>query len=306
MEFLGEVFERSILPALNSAVHSRTPFPVPVPELEEINVVISHFHNRPRDPRTWTLTFVNDRRKRVLCMFEPGAAAQYCRRFGQRLTEETGLVVKLRGVELGLISGKFVDSIPQFLPVQWSKNDWRVRDARMVLIISGPVLKVAQGATFEPLFIPQLSIVLDTPPPPPKEPEKLLYPPNPKAKDRIEFQDDYYSQPVAHYDLEMLAVPSKGSMAVCESMHDEDMESEESFQCGQREPERVNAYESADDTDDMDETGDMIHVDVDPNEDEDEDGNVNGTHDPLGQIDMDKFMKISREWDILMPAGHTR
>ncbi|VBB78960.1 Hypothetical protein conserved in the Yarrowia clade [Yarrowia lipolytica] len=214
MDLLGTTLENAILPTLNATIRSKKPFPTPIPQLEHTNVLISKFYNRPRDSpgSSWLICCVDDRRKRVLCAISPEVAKQFQDKYHTELTEETSLVIKfLNAPYLSLVSGSFVDSLPLFLPVQYDPSKYMgISDARMIVVVTQPVHKIAQGASLQHRFVPMLSVVID------KQPDqagKPIYPPDRRAtKRRVEFQEGYMSQRTVFTDLRRLSEPSRGSL----------------------------------------------------------------------------------------------
>lgn len=213
MDLLGTTLENAVLPTLNATIRNKQPFPAPIPQLENTNVLISRFYNRPRDSpgSSWLMCCVDDRRKRVLCAISPEVAKQFCEKYQTELTEETGLVIKfVRAPQLSLVSGSFVDSLPPFLPVQYDPSKYMgISDARMILVVTQPVHKVTQGASLQHRFVPMLSVVIDKQP---DQGDQPIYPPDRRAKRRVEFQEGYLSQRTVFTDLSRLAEPSRGSL----------------------------------------------------------------------------------------------
>lgn len=213
MDLLGTTLETSILPVLNSTIHLKKPFPSPIPALEGTNVLLSRFHNRPRDPpgSSWIISSIDDRRKRVLCAISPQVAQGFYDKYHTEITEETGLVIKfVAAPALSLVSGAFIDSLPPFLPVQYDPSKYRgISDARMIVVVTKAVHKVSQGASLQHRFVPMLSVVIDKQP---ESPTKTLYPPDRRARKRVEFQQGYMSQKYDFTDLQKLAEPSRGSL----------------------------------------------------------------------------------------------
>lgn len=213
MDLLGTTLENAVLPTLNATIRNKQPFPAPIPQLENTNVLISRFCNRPRDSpgSSWLICCVDDRRKRILCAISPEVAKQFGDKYQYELTEEAGLVIKfMHAPQLSLVSGSFVDSLPPFLPVQYDPSKYMgISDARMILVVTHPVHKVTQGASLQHRFVPMLSVVIDRQPDLGDQP---IYPPDRRAKRRVEFQDGYLSQRTVFTDLRRLDEPSRGSL----------------------------------------------------------------------------------------------
>ncbi|KAG5356690.1 hypothetical protein CJU90_2033 [Yarrowia sp. C11] len=228
MDLLGITLENAVLPTLNATIRNRKPFPAPIAELTNTNVLLSKFYHRPRDASgsSWLICCVDDRRKRILCAISPEVARLFYNKYQTELTEETGLVVRFQHApHLSLISGSFVDSLPPFLPVQYDPSNYQgISDARMILVVTQPLHKVTQGASLQHRFVPMLSVVLDRQQP---EADMPIYPPDRGAKRRVEFQEGYMSQGTAFTDLRRLSEPSRGSLEDGNRINEELMGMEE-------------------------------------------------------------------------------
>ncbi|AOW00433.1 hypothetical protein B0I73DRAFT_161645 [Yarrowia lipolytica] len=111
-----------------------------------------------------------------------------------------------------------VDSLAPFLPVQYDPSKYMgIFHARMIVVVTQPVHKIAQGASLQNRFVPMLSVVIDKQLDQADKPRYL--PGRRAAKRRVEFQEGCMSQRTVFTDPSRLCELLRGSLEHAPGKH---------------------------------------------------------------------------------------